>query len=277
MKYLLKLQNVAVGTTSQVGTLTEAQPAGSTSSRTCTVGANTYSEALEQLNFLERSQSQYSNDCLITSVTCEKVSREQQSTTSVINNHAGSSSGTSRFRVNTASQEEIVFWNPEKAHALSLPAEDINFKLPQRTVERTSLPPTSKSTLRKEVQWRLYTLELSPSRFTRPPRNSLALWDIRVKRFTSPTYRLPPLLLPSFPFPKRSDRATRGTQCQPAVLSQGLQTDDIWENASDTEAHNERCTTTPTHDEQQHTSAKTAPTPRRWGSGKITKARPHHE
>ena len=79
--------------------------------------------------------------------------------------------------------------------------------------------------------WRLQQLELPPLRRTRPPRDTLSTWDIRVRRYTSPrdSWVLPPLLSPLPPSPStpscsRSDKETqtlpqsrvrRGTQTSP--------------------------------------------------------------
>jgi len=130
-------------------------------------------------------------------------------------------------------------------------------------VERTSPPPTPRPTPRKEVQWRLYSLELSPPRFTRPLRSSLALWDIKVRRLTSPTYRPPQLL--SLPKPRRLDRVTRGTQCQPAVVSQEVQTDDLHLCREYEQRRGAvPCSTPSTHDEKQHPPVRMSSTPEHW-------------
>jgi len=91
---------------------------------------------------------------------------------------------------------------------------------PQKpAIERSSPSPTSRSTPRKDLQWRLIPLELSPPRFTWPPRSSLAIWDYRVRRLTSPFYKPPQPLSPILLSSRRPDRVTKGTQCQPVVIS----------------------------------------------------------
>jgi len=59
-------------------------------------------------------------------------------------------------------------------------------------LSRGSPSLTPKPTPRKDLPWSLIPLELSPPRFTRPPRSSIAIWDIRVRRLIS-LYRSPPI------------------------------------------------------------------------------------
>jgi len=166
--------------------------------------------------------------------------------------------------------KEIVFGTyPEKAHAFSLPAEDMLHAASAENYRREDIAST-------DVQDGLtvkFPLELSPSRFTRPSKSSLAIWDIRVKRLTSPFTDLCSYCLPLLTSPRRPDRVTRGTQCQLAVVSWGVQTDDVWENTSNAEVQSEHCTTTPTHDKQSHPPARMSPTSR-WEPRRLTIARP---
>ncbi|XP_029659408.1 uncharacterized protein DKFZp434B061-like [Formica exsecta] len=83
-------------------------------------------------------------------------------------------------------------------------------------------PPTSASTRRhlsrSFQEWKLQPLELSPVRFTRPGRDFLTTWDVRVRRYTSPTYgwNYPPRLSPLPPSPAANEHRHQETQTAPS-------------------------------------------------------------
>jgi len=76
-------------------------------------------------------------------------------------------------------------------------------------------------------EWRLIKVPLSPLRLTRPPREFLALWDVRVRRRTSSLWR-PPSPLSSLErtpsrTPRTSARVHRGVQCCPEISVKATQ------------------------------------------------------
>jgi len=91
------------------------------------------------------------------------------------------------------------------------------------------------------LPWKLIPLELDPPRFTRPTRILLEPWDIRVRRYTSPTSLATPpqLLSPLPPSPRartrhvavqtHSAKVHRGLQVQPQYTDQATQSDSDWE------------------------------------------------
>lgn len=108
----------------------------------------------------------------------------------------------------------------------------------------------------------MHPLELSPAHLTRPPRSLLTTWDIRIRRYTSPSYPgivtaciSPPALTP----PRRSDHQEQATQTQPhsrvhrgtqhhssAIQEQSTQSSDSdWEKTTRTAATQTEATPTP--------------------------------
>jgi len=92
------------------------------------------------------------------------------------------------------------------------------------------------------LSWKLEEIELEPPRFTRPPRYLLEVWDVRIRRYTSPTgpWRVPVAVSPLLPSPcSRTDQGTqtvplsrvhRGTQVGTLhTVEQSTQSDSDWE------------------------------------------------
>ncbi|KAM0730379.1 hypothetical protein ACS0PU_002708 [Formica fusca] len=163
-------------------------------------------------------------------------------------------------------------------------------------------PPTDSSTRRHISwsfrEWKLQPLELSPVRFTRPGRDFLATWDVRVRRYTSPTYgwSYPPCLspLPPSPAPYARDHETqtnpvcrvhRGTQSRASTSEKATQVTDTstcdratqsdlsdWEESTRTSATQ---TDEPTQPERSYTPPGTPPALRtKWGPPRYTSTTP---
>ncbi|XP_029680834.1 uncharacterized protein LOC115246260 [Formica exsecta] len=94
-------------------------------------------------------------------------------------------------------------------------------------------------------EWRLHPIDLAPVQYTRLPRFFLNPWDIRVRRYTSPStpWDLPPLLSPLAASPLRlrdswtqsqpAIRIHRGTQCPSLELTDSAtQPDSDWETTT---------------------------------------------
>ena len=105
---------------------------------------------------------------------------------------------------------------------------------------RTPLPPSQPEQPQESpVQWKLIRLDSPPWPLTRPPRDLLTTWDVRLRRYTSPRYSVPPLLspLPLSPgdFHHQGtqtlppSRVHRGLQVQPPTSGTEVQTDSEWE------------------------------------------------
>ncbi|XP_070156745.1 uncharacterized protein [Polyergus mexicanus] len=177
------------------------------------------------------------------------------------------------------------------------------------SLPRPQLPPTSPGTSRQPIsggektpgltgnhtctsfrEWTLHPIELAPVEFTRPPRFFLSQWDIRVRRYTSPStpWNLPPPLLSPLaasPLHHRDSwtqsqpaiRIHRGTQYPSReVADSGTQSDSDWETNTQ-----EAATQTGTdREEPGYTHPRTTPTlpssPEllRIGSFHVTKAEP---
>jgi len=87
------------------------------------------------------------------------------------------------------------------------------------------------------TKWRLTPLHLSPPRRTRPPKEFLATWDIRVRRPTSPFWKPPMLLSPLRESPsRRPARVHRGVQCHYATTERGTQSTGDWKSSADEQA-----------------------------------------
>jgi len=100
--------------------------------------------------------------------------------------------------------------------------------------------PADKRVAFQLLPWRLTTIDLDDRPLTRPPRYLLNTWDIRVRRYTSPTgpWSVPAALSPLPPSPTTSTaegtqtqlpRVHRGIQAQPLCLDQSTQSDSDWE------------------------------------------------
>lgn len=153
-----------------------------------------------------------------------------------------------------------------------LPPRSPGADLRQRADQESTQPTSDRA--KKRVQWsllpwKLEPLEIPAATFTRPPRCLLATWDIRLRRYTSPSYpgTVPALLTPPALTPPRSgakkggrqERATqtdrrslvhRGTQQhQPQTRERATQSSDSdWEattktTATQTEAIQHRAST----------------------------------
>jgi len=134
------------------------------------------------------------------------------------------------------------------------------------------------------AEWKLIGLQLSPPRRTRPPREFLALWDVRVRRRTSPLWRPPSPLspLPRTP-PRTPARVHRGTQSRPETTTRATQTVAKEQTAptsrsrgTQAEAPRRRDSATQTTPEKERvgTPPRTSKEPRRWGPKQRTKAQP---
>jgi len=133
-------------------------------------------------------------------------------------------------------------------------------------------------------QWKLIPLQLSPPRRTRPPRDFLTTWDVRVRRLTSPFWKPPSLLSPLREPPRRPAQVHRGILCRPSTCDQATQGGPSWETSSDDEADqpSERTSTgtqvveADLEDDQErpYTPPGTPPSLRRWGPRKHTSTQP---
>jgi len=142
-------------------------------------------------------------------------------------------------------------------------------------------------------EWRLIKVQLSPLRLTRPPRKFLALWDIRVRRRTSPLGRPPsplsslertPPRTPRTPRtpPRTPARVHRGVQCCPetsvkATQSQQEKPTSPATRSSGTQeapARSDTSTQTPQCNQGSHTPPGTPPKRSRWGSRRYTSTQP---
>jgi len=108
---------------------------------------------------------------------------------------------------------------------------------PYRTREHPASPPRDGPRSPEPApRWKLIPLDLSPPRLTRPPRDLLKIWAVRVRRFISSFWRPPALLSPlSRTPPRRPDRVHRGVQCLPTTTSQAVQSESDWESRSENE------------------------------------------
>ncbi|XP_071579209.1 uncharacterized protein [Temnothorax nylanderi] len=142
-----------------------------------------------------------------------------------------------------------------KAHILPLEVlrvivflDNRRIELPPRKVvtstnPRSSLPPKYPAQQQDPhpVTWRLIPLDLPPVRYTRPPKELITRWDVRVRRSTSPRWTVPTLLSPLPPSPgDKTDqgiqtippaRVHRGTQYLPRCADYESQTDSDWETS----------------------------------------------
>jgi len=137
---------------------------------------------------------------------------------------------------------------------------------------RQPCKPAEAPTRAFQLPWKLTPLDLEPPRFTRPTRDLLGPWDIRVRRYTSPTgpWNCPELLspLPALPVrtrdhstQTRSAKVHKGIQAQPIIIDRAVQSDSDWETPSASVAVQ---TETPTVDENNT----------RLGSLRVTQTRP---
>ncbi|KMQ88177.1 protein cbr-spd-5, partial [Lasius niger] len=118
---------------------------------------------------------------------------------------------------------------PSREHQISRSLPPPTSPGPERQDSTAGSPTLSRTRTERHVKWsflpwKLARLELSPPRRTRPLRNLLTTWDIRVRRYTSPreTWEVPHLLSPLLASPTRSD--IRDTQtAQPAHVHRGTQ------------------------------------------------------
>jgi len=126
---------------------------------------------------------------------------------------------------------------PERTLSRYLPRTPVSRCHHKKPPSKGHRPPP---TLRKDVQWRLPCSRhrTSPDLREAASHSGITESDYSPRRPTSLQNCCRRYLH------LRPDRVTRGTQCQPAVVSRGIQSDNIWKNASDTETHSERCTTT---------------------------------
>lgn len=104
----------------------------------------------------------------------------------------------------------------------------------------TQEKPAAKRVAFQLLPWKLTTVNLNDRSLTRPPRYLLHIWDIRVRRYTSPTgpWSVPTVLSPLPPSPIASltrstqtqlPRVHRGVQAQPLCLDQATQSNSDWE------------------------------------------------
>ncbi|EFN63244.1 hypothetical protein EAG_14947 [Camponotus floridanus] len=97
------------------------------------------------------------------------------------------------------------------------------------------------------LPWKLHRIDLEPPRYTRPPRHLLEVWDVRMRRYTSPTGRSQELsrhcrlhhLAGQPELRRRQQRVHRATQASfqpPTTAEQGTQSDSDWESTTQTAA-----------------------------------------
>lgn len=128
---------------------------------------------------------------------------------------------------------------PRKALAVETPATRTS------AAEKENSPPnldTPSSPKPEEIvaEWKLIPIDLSPPRFTRPPRNELTTWDIRVRRLTSPR-TLSILQEPISPLPSTPGRnitlpSSRATQTESTTTTEKETQACAWETSSESEA-----------------------------------------
>lgn len=141
---------------------------------------------------------------------------------------------------------------------------------PIRPPWREEAPPAKRVSFQL-LPWKPHPLDLELPHMTRPPRQLLQPWDIRVRRYTSPTgpWAVPELLSPLPPSPQRkknrgtqtlatsrvhratqicritndqgtqsgtTSRVHRGTQVSSITNDQGTQSDSDWETTSRSQA-----------------------------------------
>jgi len=134
------------------------------------------------------------------------------------------------------------------------------------------------------AEWNLTRIQLSPPRLTRPPREFLALWDIRVRRRTSPLWRPPAPLSPLARTPPRTPaRVHRCVQARPSTSEKSIQTqpartEPLATRSTGTQAEEPRrsdsAIQTSRADERPRTPTKTVSRPDRWGPVRHTKTQP---
>jgi len=134
------------------------------------------------------------------------------------------------------------------------------------------------------AEWRLIRLQLSPPRRTRPPREFLALWDIRVRRRTSPLWRPPAPLspLPRTP-PRTPARVHRGVQSRPETTTRATQTESRESTPATTRSRgtqvealrrSDNATQTTQKEGRASTPPRTSKKHDRWGPERQTKTQP---
>jgi len=153
---------------------------------------------------------------------------------------------------------------------------------PRRPAVRPAASPLSPDLV--SLRWKLTPLQLSPPRRTRPPKDFLTTWDVRVRRPTSPFWKPPSLLSPLREPPQRPARVHRGTLCRPSTCDQATQGGPSWETSSEDEAAqpNERVSAgtqvneADLEDDQErsYTPPGTPPALRHWGPRRHTSTQP---
>jgi len=134
------------------------------------------------------------------------------------------------------------------------------------------------------AEWKLARIQLSPPKLTRPPREFLTLWDVRVRRRTSFLWRPPSPLSPLARTPSRTPaRVHRGVQARQSTSEKSTQTkpekaESPATRSTGTQAEaprrNDSATQTSRADERPRTPTKTVTGLDRWRPERHTKTQP---